>query len=329
MKMTVMKKHRSLIPATALAAVAALALPALSGCSDSAAADGKNEGKVQVTASFYPLEFLVAQIGGDHVRITDLTKPGVEPHDLELAPRQIAALSRSDVVVYLHGLQPAVDSAITQAGVRHTVDAAKLTSMEEHGTEVDGRRHTSGDNGSGGDSEDDAGADPHIWLDPVKYAEVARGVGKALEEADPAHAAAYAENTDTLVGRLHTLDGEFATGLRDRTSDTFLTTHAAFGYLAERYGLVEEAINGIDPESEPSAARMKALQDLARDKHVTTVFFETLVSDRTARTLAGDLHVRTDVLDPIEGITDKSKGADYFEVQRSNLRALRAALGAK
>lgn len=295
-----------------------------------AAADAKDgDGRLKVTASFYPLEFLAARIGGDHVDLTDLTKPGVEPHDLELAPRQIAALSRSGLVVYLHGLQPAVDEAIKQSGVRNTLDAAALTPLEDHGTEVDGTRHTTGDNAAGGKSGEDAGADPHIWLDPVKYTAVAKGVGKALAQADPAHAAAYAKNTDALVRRLGVLDAQFRDGLRNRTSDTFITTHAAFGYLAERYGLVEEAINGIDPESEPSAARMRALQDLAKAKRVGTVFFETLVSDKTAKTMAGDLGLKTDVLDPIEGITAKSKGTDYFQVQRANLQALQAALGAQ
>jgi zinc transport system substrate-binding protein len=336
--MTVMNNSRRVLPAAALA-VTALALPILTACSGSAsgsagstgARDGKGEAKLAVTASFYPLEFLADRIGGPYVQVTDLTKPGVEPHDLELAPRQIAALSRADVVISLRGLQPAVDDAVAQSGIRHRVDAAALTRLEDHGTEVDGRHHTTGDNGSGsgsgGGSEDDAGSDPHVWLDPVRYAEVARGVGRALSQADPVHSAAYARNTGTLVAQLGALDTAFRDGLKNRTTDTFVTTHAAFGYLAERYGLVEEAINGIDPESEPSATRMKALLDLAGREHVTTVFFETLVSGKTATTVAGDLHLRTDVLDPIEGITAASRGADYFAVQRSNLAALQTALG--
>lgn len=230
-------------------------------------------------------------------------------------------------MVYLKGLQPAVDDAIAQSGVKYIADASALTSLEQHGTEVDGHDHTTSDNTGGGSEE--SGADPHIWLDPVKYAQVARGVEKTLAKADPGHATAYAKNLKSLTGKLDTLNTEFEDGLRDRTSDTFLTTHAAFGYLAERYGLVEEAVNGIDPESEPSAARIKALHTLAGSKHVSTVFFETLVSDHTAKTLAGDLGLRTDVLDPIEGITAKSRGGDYIEVQRSNLKALQTALGAK
>ncbi|MDX3095717.1 metal ABC transporter substrate-binding protein [Streptomyces sp. ME19-03-3] len=321
---------RALVP---LSAVAGLAV--LSACTTAGAGEG--DGRLKVTASFYPMQFLAEQIGGGYVDVTGLTKPGTEPHDVELTPRQTGELGESDLVVYLKGLQPAVDDAIALSGVENTVDAATLTALEDHGTEVDGRHHTTGDDhpGHGGGvgsptpEARGAGADPHIWLDPVRYAEVAEGVGKALAKADPGHEATYAKNTTALVEKLDALDTDFENGLKNRTSDTFITTHAAFGYLAERYGLVEEAISGIDPESEPSAARMRTLHTLVEDKGVSTVFFETLASDRTARTLAGDLGLRTAVLDPVEGITDKSAGRDYFAVQHSNLRALRTALGAK
>ncbi|MDX3238784.1 metal ABC transporter substrate-binding protein [Streptomyces sp. ME03-5709C] len=313
---------RALVP---LSAVAGLAV--LSACSPAGAGEG--DGRLKVTASFYPMQYLAEQIGGGYVDVTGLTKPGTEPHDVELTPRQTGELGESDLVVYLKGLQPAVDDAIALSGVKNTVDAAALTALEDHGTEVDGRHHASGDDHPGHPEAGTAGADPHIWLDPVRYAEVAEGVGKALAKADPGHEAVYAKNTTALVKKLDALDADFVDGLKNRTSDTFVTTHAAFGYLAERYGLVEEAISGIDPESEPSAARMRTLHTLVEDRGVTTVFFETLASDRTARTLAGDLGLKTAVLDPVEGITDKSAGRDYFAVQHSNLRALRTALGAK
>ncbi|WP_328317401.1 metal ABC transporter substrate-binding protein [Streptomyces sp. NBC_00388] len=317
---------RRLIPATAVSAAVAAALVALSACSGSATADHK-DGKLHVVASFYPLQYLTQEIGGDHVSVTNLTKPGVEPHDLELSPKQTVALSGEDAIIYLKGLQPAVDEAIKQSGVKHVADAAAMTTLEKHGTEVDGHHHTTGDNASHSQSE--AGLDPHIWLDPVRYAQVARGVDRTLAAADPAHKADYRRNTDALVKKLDALDRQYADGLKDRTSDTFVTTHAAFGYLAERYGLTEEAISGIDPESEPSVSRMKDLHSLAAKHHVSTVFFETIANPDTARTLAGDLHVRTGVLDPLEGITDKSRGRDYLQVMQSNLTALQKALGAR
>ncbi|MFD9872483.1 metal ABC transporter substrate-binding protein [Streptomyces niveus] len=335
---------RRLIPTAALAGSVTLGLVALSACSPSDAADGgggaggKGDGRLAVIASFYPMQYLAEEIGGTHVDVSTLTRPGVEPHDLELGTRQAAQLGEADYILYLKGLQPAVDEAIGAAGVKNTVDAATLTELEKHGSEVG---HSHGDEHAGEEHAEDghadeehageggAGTDPHIWLDPVKYAEVAKGVGASLEKADPDNAEAYRKNTTALVERLTALDTEFEKGLADTSTKTFITTHSAFGYLAERYGLKQESISGLSPESEPSPARIKELRSIATRDKVGTVFFETLVSDRTAKTVAADSGLKTDVLDPIEGITEKSQGADYVEVMESNLAALEKALGAK
>ncbi|MGK5549312.1 metal ABC transporter substrate-binding protein [Streptomyces sp. URMC 127] len=328
--MNISRPHRARAPrirTAAIATAAALGLLALSACSSSDGAGKAADGKLAVVASFYPMQYLAEQIGGDHVSVTNLTKPGVEPHDLELKPKQIGSLGDAGAIVYLKGVQPAVDEAIKQSKNKHAVDVASLTTLEEHGTEVDGHHHTTGDNHS--HSEHEGGDDPHIWLDPVKYAEAAKGVAKTLAEADPDHKGDYEKNAGALVEKLGALDAKFKDGLKNRASDTFITTHAAFGYLAERYGLTEEAISGLDPESEPSAARIKELHALAEEHHVSTVFFETLANPATAKTLAKDLKLKTDVLDPIEGITDDSRGRDYIGVMEANLAALQKALGTK
>ncbi|WP_142217070.1 metal ABC transporter substrate-binding protein [Streptomyces sp. SLBN-118] len=320
---------RRLIQATAAAGAVALGLTALSACSTSSAADGRSsDGRLKVVASFYPMQYLAEQIGKEHVTVSGLTKPGVEPHDLELGPRQTAELNEAGCILYLKGLQPAVDKAIAQSEAKNKVDAATLTELEHHGT-GGGQSHEGEEEAGHDDHEGAAGADPHIWLDPVKYAEVARGVGASLEKADPDHAADYKKNTDALVTKLNGLNTAYQQGLKNTATKTFITTHSAFGYLAERYGLDQEGVAGVDPESEPSPARIKELQTIAKKDKVTTVFFETLASDRTARTLARDTGLKTDVLDPLEGITDKSKGDDYLQVMESNLAALQKALGAK
>ncbi|WP_420033579.1 metal ABC transporter substrate-binding protein [Streptomyces sp. cg28] len=319
------RPSRRLISTAAVAGTTVLGLTVLSACGSSAA-DGKNsDGKLDVVASFYPMQYLAEQIGGDHVAVTNLTEPGKEPHDLEVSAQQRGQLEEADVAVYLKGLQPSVDEAISQSGIGTKVDAASLTDLEKHGSEVGGHADEHDDHEHGSEE----GTDPHIWLDPVKYAEVAEGVGKALEKADPDHAAEYKKNTADLVGKLDGLNKKYAAGLKDTDTKVFITTHAAFGYLAERYGLTEEAISGLDPESEPSAARVKELQKMAKADGVSTVFYETLVSDRTAKTLAGDTGLKTAVLDPIEGITKKSQGDDYIAVMESNLAALQKALGTK
>ncbi|MFC5143861.1 metal ABC transporter substrate-binding protein [Streptomyces aureoversilis] len=351
--MNVSRPHQLRAPrirTAVVAAAAALGVLGLSACSPDESAGKAADGKLAVVASFYPMQYLAEQIGGEHVSVTNLTKPGVEPHDLELKPRQIGSLADAGAIVYLKGVQPAVDEAIKQSKNKHAVDVATLTRLEAHGTEVDGKHHTTGDNHSrseepeeaghdehghdehgheGHDHGHEGGEDPHIWLDPVKYAEAAKGVAKTLAEADPEHKGDYEKNAGALVKKLGALDAKFKDGLKNRASDTFITTHAAFGYLAERYGLTEEAISGLDPESEPSAARIKDLHKLAEEHHVSTIFFETLASPDTAKTLAKDLKLKTDVLDPLEGITDRSRGHDYIEVMEANLAALQKALGTK
>ncbi|MDI3406331.1 metal ABC transporter substrate-binding protein [Streptomyces cavernicola] len=329
-------RSRSRIAAPVAAGAAALGLLTLSACGSSNAADGKDGDGLSVVASFYPMQFLAEEIGGEYVSVNALTKPGVEPHDLELKPRQIAELGESDMVLYLGGLQPAVDEAVEQSSVKKKVDAASLTDLDvhsagdghDHGGHEDEHGH---EEGHGEHAEEEAGeaTDPHFWLDPVKYAEAAKGVGKALQKADPDHAADYKKNTAALVKKLEALDKDFEDGLKNTDTKTFITAHSAFGYLAERYGLDQEGVSGLDPKAEPSPARMKELQQVAKEEKVSTIFFETLASDKTAKTLAADAGLKTDVLDPLEGITDKSKGADYIEVMHANLTALEKALGAK
>ncbi|CAL9577912.1 High-affinity zinc uptake system binding-protein ZnuA [Streptomyces sp. enrichment culture] len=324
-----MNVRRRPISGIAVAAVTALGLGTLSACSsDSAEAGGGGDGKLDVVASFYPMQYLAEQIGGDHVNVTTLTEPGQEPHDLELSTKQTAELGEADVVLYLKSLQPAVDEAVTQSDVKTKIDAATLTELENHG-DVE---HDHGGEEEHAESEEEGSEstlDPHVWLDPVKYAEIAEGVATALEKADPDNAADYKKNAETLTTKLDGLNTAYENGLKNTDTKVFFTNHAAFGYLAERYGLTQEAITGLDPESEPSPARIKELQQEAKADGVTTVFYETLVSDKTAKTLAEDANLKTDVLDPLEGITDKSEGEDYIEVMQSNLEALKTALGAK
>ncbi|PYC68033.1 zinc ABC transporter substrate-binding protein [Streptomyces tateyamensis] len=288
----------------------------LSACGGSSSATSAG-GKVDVVAAFYPLQYLAEQIGGDHVKVTDLTAPGTEPHDLELTAKQVAAVQGAGAVLYLKGLQPTVDKAVAQAAGKHVVDAAALSPLVDH--------HLDEGTDASGQGAAHAG-DPHIWLDPTRYAAVAKGVGAELAKADPAHAADYQRNTDALVAKLATLDQDFATGLKSCTGKSFVTSHAAFGYLADHYGLQQIAINGVDPESEPTPARLAQIQQSAKANGVTTIFFETLVSPKLADSVAKDLNLKTAVLDPLEGVKDE-KADDYFTVMQRNLTNLQAALG--
>ncbi|MFJ1756899.1 metal ABC transporter substrate-binding protein [Kitasatospora sp. NPDC088134] len=319
-------KMRRLLTSTAFAATAVTGSLLLSACGGTSSAAGQDGGKLEVVASFYPMEFLARQIGGEHVKVADLTAPGVEPHDLELTAKQVAAVQRADAVVYLKGLQPTVDQAVAQSHSKHVLDATAASPLVDHHLD-EGTTEPADHGADDGHEHSGAAGDPHIWLDPARYAAVAKSVGAGLAAADPAHATDYQRNTDALVDRLASLDQEFRDGLKNTDTRTFVTSHAAFGYLADHYGLDQVAINGVDPEAEPTPSRLAAIQRAAKENGVTTVFFESLVSPKLATTVAGDLGLKTAVLDPLEGIKEPDRD-DYFSVMRQNLANLRTALGA-
>lgn len=273
-----------------------------------------SNGRTEVIGAFYPMAWIAERVGGDDVSVRDLTQPGAEPHDLELTPRQIADVGRAKYVVYVKGVQPAVDEAVAQHAKDRSLDAAGVV------------RTLPPPAGEAGEGHGDRPAyDPHVWLDPSRLATVATTLGDRLAAADPPHADAYRANASSLAGQLRALDREYADGLRQCSRKTFVTAHAAFGYLADRYGLQQVAIAGVDPQAEPSPKRLAELTEVVRSTKVSTIFTETLVSPKVAQTLADEAGVRTAALDPLEGLAKGTKD-DYPSVMRRNLGALRAAL---
>lgn len=275
-----------------LAALAVLLLLPLAACG------GEEDSRPTVVASFYPLEFLTRAIAGDTVRVVDLTAPGVEPHDLELKPQQVADIADARLAVYSAGLQPAVDDAIEESA-EESLDISKDVDLTD-------------DN-------------PHFWLDPLRMDKAAVALEKNLADLFPEHADEYAANLATLRSRLQDLDQEYAKGLTGCPRNLVVTSHDAFGYQA-RYGLRFAPISGLSPEAEPSPKHLTQLHDLIDTEHITTVFSETIASPKMADALADDLGISTAVLDPIEGLEKGSKD-DYVSLMKANLAALQKANG--
>jgi zinc transport system substrate-binding protein len=299
-----------------------LPLVTIAGCATAESAstvEAKQSGRLTIVAAFYPLQFVAEHVAGDQATVAGLTQPGAEPHDLELTPRQLASLTTASLVIYQKGFQAAVDEAVVQSGNLEVIDTSTVVPLRPLPTTED-------DHGSGVES-DGLEMDPHVWLDPTLLSRIAGAVDEQLSRIDPDHAADYAHNTERLLTRLGSLDSAFRRGLARCERTEFITSHAAFGYLAERYHLTQIGISGISPDAEPSPARIAEVQHEAREHKLTTIFFETLVSPAVAKAIAGDLGLATDVLDPVEGITAQSRGPDYLSVMASNLAALRKAGG--
>jgi zinc transport system substrate-binding protein len=252
----------------------------------------------RVVAAFYPLAYAAQQIGGAHVHVTNLTPAGVEPHDLEATPGDVRKIRSAQLVLLLgHGFQPQLEAAAGHgANVVRLLDTGGLHRF--------------------------ANGDPHVWLDPFRFALIVRRIGAALHRE---RAAAR------LVIHLHRLDREYRRGLARCARHEIVTSHEAFAYLSQRYGLEQIAITGLSPEAEPAPRDLQHVVDLVRKTHATTVFFETLVSPRIANTVARETHVKTAVLNPIEGLTHEQAkhGETYFSLMRANLHNLRLALGCR
>lgn len=266
-----------------------------SGCGGTAASEPERA----VVAAFYPLAF-AAQTVAPEASVTNLTPAGAEPHDLELTARDVERVRAADLVLTIGGgFIPALEDAVA--------DETSAVDLLDGPALIDTPEGTS---------------DPHVWLDPIRYAAMAERIAAELEV--PSASAAF-------VADLESLDREFRDGLKSCERRTIITSHAAFGYLADAYDLEQIPLTGISPEVEPSARAIEALVDQVERTGSTTVFFETLVAPDLAETVAREAGVDTAVLNPLEGLDDEelAAGGDYFSVMRDNLAALRDALGCR
>jgi zinc transport system substrate-binding protein len=264
------------------------------GCGESSPATGKE----RVVAAFYPLAFAAQEIGGDRVDVVNLTPAGAEPHDLEVTPSTVRQLRSADLVLLLgHGFQPQLEKAAGGSG-------SVLLLLDTPGL----KRYPNGD--------------PHVWLDPIRFSLIVKRIGRDLHAPGP---------TQRFVAQLQELDREYRRGLAHCARREIVTSHEAFAYLGERYGLRQVAITGLTPEAEPSPRDLERVVSIVRKTHATTIFFETLVSPRIAETVANETGVKTAVLNPIEGLKpdEAMAGENYFTVMRSNLAHLQTALGCR
>jgi ABC-type metal ion transport system, periplasmic component/surface adhesin len=270
----------------------------VAGCA-SESSQSNNAGTLQVTAGFYPLAYAAQQVGGDLVSVTDLTPPGGEPHDLELSPRQVSDLSSQDLVIYLgNRFQPAVEEAI------QIQDIPSLDAMSA----VDPEKQREGDS--------------HIWLNPLIMGQIGQGIADQLSQIDPENASSYQAGAAKFEEQMQATDASYKNKLSTCNGATLVTSHEAFGYMADEYGLEQVGISGIEPDAEPSPKRLREVEDIVKERGVTTIFFESSVAEATADRLAETLGVKTEELNTLE--TEPS--TDFAKVMESNLLALENGL---
>ena len=298
---------------------AGLGVLALTACSAPAASSTDDAAAMPVVASFYPAQWLAERVGGDEVAVTGLTPVGTEPHDLVLDPQSRQAVDNAEVVLYL-GLsyQPEVERAVAQRPEGEAVDLL----------DVDGVDLLAAPGDLGKDPLE-GGRDPHVWLDPVRMSVLAERVAQALVAGRAELAPGVATRLAAVQDDLAALDAALRAQLADCDRRTVVTSHAAFGYLADRYDLEQIAIAGLDPDDEPDPATLREIADDAAEAGVTTVFFEEALPPALAETVAAEIGAETDLLGALEFDPGAAvgPGADYLSVMSRNGDALARGLG--
>ncbi|HEU4866325.1 MAG TPA: metal ABC transporter substrate-binding protein [Actinomycetota bacterium] len=284
-------------PITLVLLTLLMGLAAACGGGDEEADDSRRS----VVTAFYPLTYIASAVAGDEADVSSVTPAGVEPHDIELTAAQVRRVSEADLLVYIgQGFQPALDKLVPE--VANTLD---VLTVRPPGSRA---------------------KDPHIWLDPILMAGITDTVADALSKVDAANAKTYRKNADALILEINDLDDDFSNGLSRCDRRKIVTTHEAFGHMADRFNLEQVGIAGIDPEQEPSARRLDEVAKIVEAEDITTIFFEALLPEDLAETVAEETGAETAVLDPLES---PPKTGDYVSAMRANLAALRTAMGCR
>ncbi|MFF2153750.1 metal ABC transporter solute-binding protein, Zn/Mn family [Paenibacillus chitinolyticus] len=319
-----MKRRRIL---TGLTLAISLLLAGCGGGQKSAVA----EDKINITTSFYPLYDFAVKVGGSHVNVINLVPAGVEPHDWTPKGRDIKNISDSQMFLYQGaGFEGWVDDFLKSLKDSKVKPVVASTGVEllKAGEEAHDHDHGSGKDEHSHTGEAGKDTDPHAWLSPKNAKKMSENIKNALVEIDPTHKSDYEANYSAYAAKLDALDKQYKDSLTGLPKKEIAVSHQAFAYLCHDYGLTQMAIMGLSPDAEPTAQDMKKMREYIGEHGIKYIFFEELVSDKLAKTLAKDAKVETLVLNPLEGLTEEQvkQGKDYISVMEENLKNLMKAL---
>lgn len=276
--------------------------------------------KATVAVSTFSLYDISKNIAADTAEIFMILPFGVDAHSYEPTPKEVIKISKSDLVVYNGAsLEPWIDGFEFK---NKTINMSLHVKLRELGEDENhhNHHHHHGHN--------DSSADPHYWLNPENMIIATQIIAKELINLLPQNKDIYVKNRDNYIDMLKSLDEKYKKSLSTCKLDTIIVNHNAFSYLAERYGFHVEALSGVSPEAEPSAKNMMRLIQHVKEHKVSTLFFESFVSDKAIKSIASEAKVACDVLQPLGNITaDEAKQKlSYEDIMKINLEKISKAL---
>jgi zinc transport system substrate-binding protein len=282
--------------------------------------------KLQVAASFYPMAEFARNVAGDKAEVFVLVPDGAETHDWEPSPSDLSRLGKAQVFVYNGVVEPWAKQALTALSERKILAVQTGLGLYERAGETHEEEHHHHDHGCAHGKQD-----PHVWISPKKAIKQVERITAVLCEADAKNAKYYQDNSAKYVEQLKALDIQLTNLAKNAPRKVFVTAHAAFGHLADDYGLKQLAVNGLSPHAEPTPADLQRLIKVVQEENVRYVFFETLTDPKLAKLVADETGAEISVLDPLEGLNEEGRKnkLDYLQIMQRNIHNLQIALNAK
>jgi len=295
--------------------------------------EAASDKEISVVTSFYPIYYMTTEIGGEHVKVTNLIATGVEPHDWSPKSKDLLTASKADLLLY-HGVGLETWIENFKQGLEKDSNvlvkevSTGITLIEPSAEEHDHDHDAHEEDADGHNHEHSHGLDPHTWVSPKSALILAENIKNSLVEVDAEHAEAYEQNYETLKAKLLELDGKYEEELGRVNNRTIVVSHQSFGYVARDYNLQQISIMGLSPNAEPRAQDIKRIAEQVKEQGVNVIFFEELVSDNLAKMLASEAKVDTNVIYSLEGLTTKQEqaGENYLTLMERNLQNLVEAL---
>jgi zinc transport system substrate-binding protein len=266
--------------------------------------------KLRVIASFFPLYDFSRNVGGDRAEVSVMVPAGIEPHDWEPTPRNIADAESADMIVY-NGA--GFESWFSGINAKFAVDTSRGIQLMEGGEGAQGGSNF----------------DPHIWLDPVLAKKQVEAIRDGFIQTDPVNSDYYSQNAQRYIAELDSLDSFIRSELSNCTLNDFIAFHDSFSYFANRYNLTQHSVHGVSPEGDVLPQRIQEIKDLAATLGINVIYAEELVDPRLANVIAGEIpNGQVLVLSPIEGLEreELEQGLGYIDKMRENVQNLKVGL---
>ncbi|MET3729112.1 zinc transport system substrate-binding protein [Fictibacillus halophilus] len=304
-------------------------------CGNNSTSDNK-DGTLKIYTTMYPLEYFTERIGGKHVEVSSIIPPGADAHTYEPSTKKMVEMTEGDAFVYNKLESDEFSSSVADTLKEEDmpiIDGAKGISYHES-AEHEGESHATeeeheDDHAHEKEEHHDHGSlDPHIWLDPVLAQEIADNIYEGLAKLDPDSKDEFKKNHEALITDLKELDSSFKSKVKNAPKNSFIVSHAAYGYWSERYGLEQIAISGLSPSHEPSQNQIEKIIENAKKEKNNYILFEENVNNKVAAMIKKEVGAETMTLHNLETLTkdDIKKERDYLSIMNQNIDTLSKAL---